>query len=669
MLPGFSVILATGKEVGSRIKISKSHLLFYAILLSGNTLFSGWSTAVTATALIFVLNVALSPLAKAFVRKFSRADSLVVRSLLSLGLFPYIWLFAMTVFRASYVWFLTGLMAFFFLVSFFLNKTRRPGPAAVLRDQWPLFLVFAAILVSVITFWPFSRIGEKLPEGLAYRAYFSSDYLKHFSLVHAIGRGELPPANPFFSGVPLHYYWLPYATPAFISKFSGSVPRAMFSFSFMVNFLFVCSLLVLLRQICARKPIVSYFLAPAVFTASLEGIYFFAKDCCFSWTRYLRLGSQINVDALTRVRWGLPQIDTPLRALFYTPLHLLGLCLLVLFILTFSSEDRKPWVLSLLAALTLTASFFIGGILLIAWFLHFMITELRRLFCQQVRLCSLLQKGGAFFLFPLLTIALFESLKMSRFYWKSELLVKWISPAHIGLLLFLNVGPLLVVGLVGLALVKCPARSFHLILFLLSLALITFVRIRDFENDISLKLGLVITIQLFILAAHLFEKYRIRKWALCVFLIFLIMPGSLTLILDIRNSADIHNSVFTLYLPEEEQTMLTWIRRFTPTTAIVQTFPPARELNCSIVPSFAGRNMYVGDEMHGEIFNILPEEYTERIKTLEKCLRNLPASAFELKRLGIDYLFWGKAEEQYFGYRPKLRRICHLSQTIVYSLD
>lgn len=79
--------------------------------------------------------------------------------------------------------------------------------------------------------------------------------------------------------------------------------------------------------------------------------------------------------------------------------------------------------------------------------------------------------------------------------------------------------------------------------------------------------------------------------------------------------------------------------------------------------------MYVGDMMHGEIFQIQPEEYQRRIRILEQYLRNLPALAPQLKKLGIYYLFWGKAEEKYFSYSPKLRRVCHLPHTVLYSLD
>jgi hypothetical protein len=657
------------RAFGQRAGIPKSQILFYTILLLGNALFAGWPTAAAATGLIFLLNVASSPLTESFVKKFSPSDSLVIRSLLSLGLFPYLWLLTVAVFGALYGWFLAGLVLLVFLTSSFANRRKQAVPTNSHHGQWPFCLVFAAALVLFTTYLPFSRLGERLPEGSAYRAYFSSDYLKQFSLVHAVGKAGLPPANPYFSGVPLHYYWLPYATPSFVSKFSSSVPRAMFSFSFMVNFLFVALLLLLLRQICSRCRTSPYFLALAVFTASLEGLYFFARDCRFSWIRFLRLGSQINIDAFSRVRWGLPQIDTLLRSLFYTPQHLLGLCLLGIFILAFSAEDHKPWFLSLLLALSLTASFFIGGVLLIAWMVHYAIKELGRLLRRQARCCSILGKGATYFLFPLLTLALFEILKMSRLYWMSDFFVQRISPGHVGLLLFLNVGPLLLFGLAGLALVRCPARSFYLMLFLLSVLLTIFVRIRGFENDLSLKVGLVIMLQCLILTAHLFEKFRIRRWAAFVLVVFLVIPGSLTSILDIHNSADINNPTFTFYLPDEEQIMLTWIRGYTPASAIVQTFPPARESNISIVPSFAGRDMYVGDIMHGEIFQIQPEEYKERIRILEQSLRNLPASASELRKLGISYLFWGKAEEQYFGYSPKLRRVCHLPHTVLYSLD
>ena len=643
-----------------------NHLFFYVLFFFGSALFSGIRTSLLMILLILILNTGLEPLFGAWSRRLGYPASLLIQSLFSLGLFPILWLAAVSVAGASYSWILSALLLLIAMVGLFLTKNH-PAPAAKI----PFELIFVVLLVLLTTYLPFSHVGKSQPQGLAYRAYFSSDYLKHFSVVEAINKGKLPPSNPYFEGENFHYYWLIYATPAFLAKLTGSVPQAMFAWSFAVNFLFFGTLLLLLQKVCVRSRSLAYFLAAASLTVSLEGLYFLIQKCGFGLHKFLVLGSEYNIDALTRWLWNLPQIDTLLRSMLYTPQHLMAISLLLVFFLALFLDFHRPPLLSSIMAMTIAASFFIGGILLLAWSVYFLVREAHLFIVRKNRLFSTVKRGAAYFVLPLLTLALFLVLRMAEPGWRSEFFVQKLSLWKVALLLFLNLGPLLLTGLAGAgaATGRFPARLFHLTLFPLTLLAVLFVRIRGFENDLSLKLGLVLIVQLVLFTALLFEKFRLKA-ALAAFLVLLlIIPGALTLVLDVYNSADVTNRKFTLYLPEEERGVLNWTRQNTPAAAVVQTFPPAREENVSIIPSFAGRNMFVGDRIHGRIFQVDETRYNQRMEILKRHLQNLPSSAPELKKMGLDYLFWGRPEIYYFGVRPPLKKLFFLGDTALYSLE
>jgi hypothetical protein len=642
----------------------KNQILFYAVFFLGAALFSGLRTSLLATVLILFLNAFSRRLVGHLSGRLGTTALLVVQSLVSLGLFPFLWLASVLAAGAAYPW---VLCLFLPLLAVF-GLAGKKSPAA--SNSTPaLALVLILLLVLAATYLPFSHIGKPQPQGLAYRAYFSSDYLKHFSVVEAINHGKLPPANPYFEGEALHYYWLGYAVPALLAKLGGSVPRAMFAWSFMVNFLFLALLVVTVREIGVRRRLLPYFLTAAALTTSLEGLYFFVYKSGSNFEKFLVLGSEYNIDALTRWLWNLPQIDTLLRSMLYTPQHLMAVSLLLVFSLSVLLDPNKPLFLSALIAATLAASFFIGGILLFAWMASFLIRETRLLLRRKTKVLSTLGRALTSFLLPWLAVALFQVLSMSEFGWRSEFFLQKLTPAQAALLLFLNIGVLLLTGLAGCVLVRFPARLFHLILFWLALLLILFVRIRNFENDLSLKLGLVLVIELLIFTAFLFEKFGLRGLPALFLIMLLVLPGTATLFLDIRNSADIANKRFTFYLPVEEKAVLDWVRLNTPAAAVVQTFPPAREWNVSIVPPFAARDMFVGDSLHGRIFQIGEEKYTARLDILKRCLQNLPASGPELKGMGLDYLFWGKPEFRYFGYYPPLKRAFAYQDTVLFALE
>ncbi len=389
---------------------------------------------------------------------------------------------------------------------------------AARRDYAAILFVFLVVIGA--TRLPFSRIGYPLDGNYAYRAYFSSDYLKHFSVVESLNDGPVPPANLYFAGEPLHYYWLPYATPAVVARVAGSAPKAMFAFSFAVNFLFLLLLFLACRRISTRRRWMPYLAVPLVLAPSLEGLYLWAGRARFSFAAYFAEGRAVNIDGLTRWLWNLPQIDTLLRSLLYTPQHLLSLAFVLLF-LTFADEEKeRPWVLSVFVALSLASSFFIGGILLLARALHILGREGVRVLRRDLAPFGFLKELGRHFLLPLFVLALSVALNMVSS-GGSAIVIKPLGPRQIFILLGLNLGLLVVSGAWGLFAARFRSRGFLAILLSVSLALLLAVRIAGFESDVSLKAGLIVILLLALLTCRLGEVPGAGKFAVPLALLVL----------------------------------------------------------------------------------------------------------------------------------------------------
>jgi len=202
------------------------------------------------------------------------------------------------------------------------------------------------------------------------------------------------------------------------------------------------------------------------------------------------------------------------------------------------------------------------------------------------------------------------------------------------------------------------------------LAIILTFRIKGFESDISLKLSLILIILFLITSIEFLTKVFKNKQSFILLLcFFLFSPAIFTSIIDIFNSSDINNQKFTLYIPQDEFVLLKWIDKKLPKNTILQNYPPVREPYVSIIPTFSGRDMFVGDRMHGRIFLTNEKKYNERISLLNNIFKNIEKNRKELKKLNIDYIFWGQRETKYFGYVPKLNRVKKTKNTYIFKTE
>ena len=78
-----------------------------------------------------------------------------------------------------------------------------------------LALALLILIVPLVVARPYSQVGKDLPEGRAYRAYFTADFVWAMAVVSEVSKGDGGlPANPFHVDMPLHYYWLAHLLPS-----------------------------------------------------------------------------------------------------------------------------------------------------------------------------------------------------------------------------------------------------------------------------------------------------------------------------------------------------------------------------------------------------------------------------------------------------------------------
>ena len=632
---------------------------FYSLVFLNALLFTDPITAALVTALLVLISTMAAQIG--WIRRFDGEYPLVVRALFGLGLLQVLWTLWALVLHGRLRTAAVGASIVLLIVA-----RRRLRQAKSQADRGPepapvAALALLAILLAALTYFPFRNLGRSTPAGIAYRAYFIADYSNHIALTQELTAHRVPPENPYFIGERFHYYWMPFSFPSLVHSLQGDVRRAVIGWAVTVNFLFLAALFILVRSALAASRwrgilAYAYSLTPLA-AVSLEGFYLYAGTFALpSLSDFFVLGRAYNADGLTRWLWGLPQIDTLLRPLLYAPQHVLALAFFVVYLIS-RQHSQKPipqalWILCLL--FSFSSSLFIGaafGLFFAADALYQLAHGWRQPEARKRGLRLAGVTGGAVIAALLLFIVLGILTMGGR-----TMLLRPV-PLRLWLpYLGLNLGALLLTGLAGA--LSSLRRQPHFLALLLVLGAILTLRLQGFEGDLSLKFSAVAILILLAATLELFRNPgRHRAW-LAAALVPLFLPGLFTAALDTVNTADIANPTYTYYLPAEERLLLEWGRTHLPADAIVQNYPPARsagqEANLSIIPAFMGRRTLVGDELHSRIFLIPDGPYRRRLEQLRACLADLPRRRRELRRLGVDYLFWGAAEQEAFGYVPHL---------------
>ncbi len=546
------------------------------------------------------------------------------------------------------VWLATGAVVWLLMrrdaepLVFLPRFTRRDAATGLLVMH--LVVAFLAL--------PFGRLGSVDASGTRYyRAYFTADFVWHAALTQELARFDSPPHNPFFARDPVHYYYTYFLVPAVLSG-PQRAPLVSVETALKINAIGAATLMFSLLflatwSVTGRSGVAATASSLALVAPSFEGLYEIGD--------FLRRGvplsrlTDVNIDALTAWDFHGLRIDGLVRSMWYTPQHTTSFALgLVAVIVSIRLAGRAQPLAYLLTGVALGLSVTMNPLLGAAFCAIYGATVLFDVVTRRLPPVALLEQ-------PLTVVPVLLGL-----WWcfasgmgdtaGSHLSFGWLFDAKNSpvLTLFLSLGGLLIPAALGC--LRWRGFDFRPIVpavagVVVGLCLLYLVWLTD-RSWVGFRAGNVLQVTLPLLAARglagLWDSGRRRLATIGIAVILL--TGSPTTLIDTYNAQDITNLrmgpgfPWTITLSPAQQAGCDWLRK-TPPRTVVQADPLARDRqNWSIIPTFAGRRMAVG-----QVLPLLPEPQQEGGKErAHAILVTLPplAAHEEARRLGINYLWF-----------------------------
>lgn len=542
----------------------------------------------------------------------------------------------------------------YFIVMLTLSTLARfvtqPATDTFVNREWTRqdsFLLFAWLCAAlVLVSLPFLRVGELTSQGYAFRAYFNTDVFRNMATAGSLTYTGIPPENPYFSGFPLHYYWLFHVLPAFWMTLLPSFPvESIFvQFALITGLMFVSVLFFFVRAFTTRRATLVLALPLFAFGGSYEGIYIlnYLHGKHIAWRSFVGL----NVDAILRWQYDMPQIDTLFRPLLYAPQHLMIVMIILLSILFWRfSSNRRIGALVLMVVLVLVSvgfSVILAGLLILGTAIALLLELRRNLRPVLIAIAAAMPLGAVFLYLYLKPFAMFSL-------HHGDLALGFNPKLFLHPMFFfvLNWGALLFLGFAGIY--TAIKRGFSILLLFLSLAFF-FIFLVQIDapglSDVSLKAGYVADSMLLTLSAILIDELLVRKktYLAIPLVLALALPGIVTAYMDEYNSQDITNRKFTAYISKDQMEVFRWIRGNLDPHVRIQNYGSADPgfINgfVSAVPPFANRSVFLGDVILSQIFQTPKEELEERRKTLWEIMQSESVSMISIlaQQAKIEYI-------------------------------
>jgi hypothetical protein len=490
---------------------------------------------------------------------------------------------------------------------------------------------------------PFLRVGEQTPEGDAYRAYFSADLMTHLSVVAELQKGDFPPQNPFYAGQALGYQWLFFLFPALLGNWIGN-QQALLLIDLAGCCLFAALAFAAANRLASRPNLAFGAVGIGLVAASYEGVAVLLRA---AWVGE-PVGSfkSVNVDAFSRWFFELTSLDGLHRSLLYTPQHLYSYSLLLVLVLLLSHGELRGATHSVvagflvggMAGMSIVTAMIVGPWLVLSRFLS---GGDRKTLLRDLLLIGVTALGCLAWYFEL------------GFFGDAggELALRLPRLADIPAILFLEAGPLFLLGL--------PALAERHLLRLGWLAGIAFMATLFLDIGtapgvwLAWRAGSVLLIALMLMVALTLRNARPAV------LLVVLLPATLTCALDLFNAQDITNRElsrgefrWTTVVDPSDADALAWIRTHSAPEAIVQWDVRAREPGeWALIPALAERRLAVGFP----IFLLDNRRYRIRERRLRPMfVSSDPDEAHRLaKEAGIDYLIIGSRELTLRGERVR----------------
>jgi len=566
-------------------------------------------------------------------------------------------------------------------------------PAARLGGRWrfprtepgdAVALALLLIIVPLITGWPFAHVGDMTPDGQAYRAYFTADYVWRRAVVIELAKGAQMPVNPYFAGDALHYYWMPHMLSGVQYRFAAAwatLDELLLIRSIAIDLFFVGFLYGTSRSFRVRPWAAALGVAFVILSTSFEGLYalfdFSSKDVPISEVRNL------NIDAISRWYFqGIP-IDGLQRLLFYQPHHIVGYTIGLIGLLSLAIRTRPVDA----------AAFAIGGVCLglaiaISSFAGLMVTVGAMLYeLGGVVRTRDIRRGFIHAIAAAIPLAASVALVYGLGYVDRsgavvELTVNRVAVHRVAWVTLLSCGPILIVAAMAIPLLRAERRGLSVLgaLAVTSLFFYFFVNVRDHQDVyVGWRVGHFLFMAAAVVVGALLERIAAStsamqpvQWAL---LSVAFLAGLPTTIIDIYNTQDItnHNQApgfrWTLMLRPDELQAFDWIEKNTRTDALFQVDPIARDSETwAYLPAFAERRMAIGLPI-----SMVPlEKYQQGSEAIRNMFDEPPLAAYERAvRARVNYVLIGPPEreshpgvEERFGSIPNQLLLAFKNDTI-----
>lgn len=538
-------------------------------------------------------------------------------------------------------------------------------PARRLQGRWTLpstepgdviAVALLLILVPLVVGLPFAHVGEITPDGQAYRAYFTADYVWRRAVVIELAKGAPMPINPYFTGDALHYYWMPHVLTGVQYRFAGawaSLDELLLIRSISIDLFFITFLYGVVRLFRVKPWAAASGVAFVILSTSFEGLYvlfdFSSKNVPIGAVRNL------NIDAISRWYFqGIP-IDGLQRLLFYQPHHIVGYCiglvgLVALSVRTRAVDPAAFAVSGVCLALSIVISSFAGLMVTVAAMVFEFVGVARSLDWMRG------VKHAIAAAIPLIAaVGLVYGLGyVDRSGAVVEFVVNRVAVHRFWWVTLLSFGPILIVTALAIPALVSERRGLAILgaLAVTSIGFYFFVNVRDHQDVyVGWRVGHVLFMSAAVVIGVLLEYVNARpsaSWQPLVWggIVVALLAGLPTTIIDVYNTQDIteHGEppYWTLMLRPDELQAFDWIQKNTQPDATFQVDPIVRrDDGWAYLPAFAERRMAIGLPI-----SMVPlAKYQQGSEAIRTMFDEAPLAAYERAiRAKVNYVLIGPPE-------------------------
>ena len=518
------------------------------------------------------------------------------------------------------------------------------------------------LVVTLVVGLPYAHVGENLPEGRAYRAYFTADFVWEVAVVAELAKGDMPPRNPYYLNDDLHYYWLMHLLPAVQHRAFSGTPTAdqlLLVNAFWSALAFAAFWYFFVRHFVSSPWAAAIGCIFVLLGTSLEGIdrLWWAWSNSVPWRAAREVLRNTNIDAITDWSYQGMRADGLHRLLLYQPQHQTGYLLgLSAMLALYQARDiGRPALFLLIGSL-------LGACMLFSTVSFIMLTGM----CAAYAAWRIVRDGrwraivpGAALAATPMVTALAATYLLGYVDAGGQLLTFGLNPKsthRIVWITFLSFGPVLIAAIIGLALAlrERTINTFAPLWFVLALCglFYFFVDLPDSPNSIGWHAAKVGLVGFTPLVGFALQEAWQRGWMRATIvpgLAVLGLAGVPTVAIDVYNNQDVWNRAegpgfrWTVLVTPGELEGLDWIKNGTFKSARVQVEPVERGRDTwAFIPAFAERRMASGLPL-----SMIPlakyEKANDEIKKLYQSTSAEDAHEATVRHC-IDYLVIGPPE-------------------------